>query len=221
MSVEDMVARYGTFNRMFELHHVDPKTKHHKYSQLMKRNLSAEQIDEVDKCILLCRTCHGIVHAQDLQTTLNITLTLGSNVTSQEVNGWMVIDNVDNTMKFISNKKLLLEPCWVKIGTEKEQLVCLLEIIKDKTIQKVLKDIESLKTTEVWSFDKKKLIVGFKYIKKNLVNIKFSLGFDLFKMDFSVDEDSNYLWLRNGIILTKEGEVVTKGIIECPMTLAV
>lgn len=219
MTVDDMVARFGTFNRMFELHHVDPKEKSPKYNNLIKNNISVEQIEEVDKCVLLCRICHGVVHAQDLETTLKVSMEFEGRSVVQKMKGWSVIDRVENSMSFITNDKLLLELCWVKMSSEDEKLFCLLELMTSETIPTWLQSIEEYKSIEVWSFDHEKLIIQFSYIEKNLVNLKFSLGFPLLQMDFDVDDSLNYLWLRNGIVLTKEGEVLTKGTIESPMTL--
>lgn len=219
MKVSDMVARYGTFNRMFELHHIDPKEKSSTYNNLIKNNISINQIEEVDKCVLLCRVCHGIVHAQDLVSTLKVTMEFEGRNIVQEMKGWSVIDEVEKSMRFITNEKLLLELCWVKIGSENATLFCLLELMKSETIPTWLQSIEQSKCIEVWSFDYKELITRFSFIEKNIVNLKFSLGFPLLTMDFDVDNSSNYLWLRNGIILTRDGEVLTKGTIEAPMTL--
>lgn len=219
MSVDDMVAHYGTFNRMFELHHIDPKEKSPQYNNLIKNKISIKQIEEVDKCVLLCRVCHGIVHAQDLISTLKVTMEFEGRNIVQQMKGWSVIDKVENSMSFITNEKLLLELCWVKIGSEDEILFCLFELMKSDTILTWLQSIEQSKCIEVWSFDYKKLIIRFSFIEKNMVNLKFSLGFPLLVMNFDVDDSSNYLWLRNGIVLTRDGEVLTKGTIEAPMTL--
>jgi hypothetical protein len=69
LSVEEMLARFGTFNRMFQFNHVDPKQKDPRYDNLIQRQLSGEQLDEVDKCVLLCNECHGILHAQPQRST--------------------------------------------------------------------------------------------------------------------------------------------------------
>src|ERR1700732_1123959 len=72
VSVEESFKRYGTFYRMYEVNHVDPDKKDPDYDNLIRRNGSVEQLDELDKCVLLCKLCHGILHAQNIVTTMTI-----------------------------------------------------------------------------------------------------------------------------------------------------
>ena len=57
-----MLNRYGVINKVFEFHHLDPSKKHPKYDKLIQRVVSAEQLDELAKCILLCERCHVVLH---------------------------------------------------------------------------------------------------------------------------------------------------------------
>jgi len=43
MTVEEMLARYGTFKRMTEFHHIDEGKKAKNYNNLIQRKLSSEQ----------------------------------------------------------------------------------------------------------------------------------------------------------------------------------
>lgn len=220
MSVDDMVNRYGTFNRMFELHHVIPETKHHDYKNLIKREISAEQINEVDKCLLLCRQCHGIIHAQDIQGTVKVTITIDSRTVSQEFHGWFVVDNSDNKFTFITNEKSLLHPCLVKVGDDEEKLYCMIELQQDERLITWLRNIGTTRTIQVWTPNKDKLLLDIYHVKNNSVMIKHSLDFTAFAMDFDVSQgNSSYLWLRNGMVLTKEGEVITDGEVCYPVDL--
>ena len=72
VSVAEIVARYGTFNRLTQFHHIDPKTKSKNYSNLIRRKISSEQLDELDKCVLLCDRCHNVIHAQEKKGMLAI-----------------------------------------------------------------------------------------------------------------------------------------------------
>jgi hypothetical protein len=47
LSVTEMLDRYGTFERMFEFHHVDPTSKDRQYERMMRQNLSRRQFDEI------------------------------------------------------------------------------------------------------------------------------------------------------------------------------
>jgi len=130
-SVEEVVARYGTFNRMFEFHHIDPEQKHPKYSALMQRTLSAEQIEEIDKCLLLCRDCHGIIHAQNIEGSITIRSSIGSRVASQKLKGWFIADSLDKTLRFMSNERNLLQPCFVSLGAGEREKYFILELMQE------------------------------------------------------------------------------------------
>jgi hypothetical protein len=52
---------------IYEFHHIDPKDKRYNLSNLIrhKKVMDDELISELDKCILLCRNCHRILHYED------------------------------------------------------------------------------------------------------------------------------------------------------------
>lgn len=218
MPVEEMVSRYGTFDRMFELHHVEPQAKHPQYSALMQRTISAEQIEEVDKCVLLCRECHGIVHAQDIEGSIVIQREIGDRVVSQELKGWFVVDGVDRTMTFLSNERSLIQPCLVTLGRTEPEEHLVLELMQDDRLINWLRDIETLQRIEVVSLPDGELLLEINYKEGRQAAVKMALGLPLFAMDLDVSEgDSSYLWLRNGMLLTKEGRVITEGMINFPL----
>jgi hypothetical protein len=221
-SVEEMVARYGTFNRMFEFHHVDMDQKHSQYSKLMQRTISAEQIEEVDKCLLLCRDCHGIIHAQNIEGSIEIRSSIGGRVVPQELVGWFIIDDVDKTIKFISNERNLLQPCLVKLGTATAEEFFVLELMQEGRIVEWLKALDVHKKIEIMSASDSRLLLEIVHEDNIRANVRMALGFPILGMDFDVSEgDSSYLWLRNGMVLTKEGELYSEGEIRFPVNLTV
>ncbi|WP_027856931.1 hypothetical protein [Marinobacterium jannaschii] len=219
-SVEEMVARYGTFNRMFEFHHVEPEQKCSDYTVLMKRSISAEQIEEVDKCLLLCRDCHGIIHAQNIQGSIVISSMIEDRRVSQELKGWFVADRVEGTLRFVSNDRNLLVPCQVTLGDVETEEYFIFELIQDELLLDWLRNIESYKSIKVVSLLNQELQLDISFEAKKRVNVRMALGFPIFAMDFDVSEgNSSYLWLRNGIVLSKEGELYSRGEIWFPLDL--
>ncbi|MCZ2808748.1 MAG: hypothetical protein O2V44_05285 [Candidatus Bathyarchaeota archaeon] len=217
-----MVARYGTFNRMFEFHHADPGTKHTEYQALMKRVISTEQIEEVDKCILLCRDCHGIVHAQDIEGSIEIRSIINARVVSQKLHGWFVVDNVDRTLRFMSNGRNLLQPCRVTLGDGPLEDYFVLELLQERRLSNWLNSIAVHKRIEVISLPDGECLLEAYHESGNSVQVRMALGLPIFAMDFEVSEgSSSYLWLRNGMILTKEGELYSEGEVRFPMNLRV
>lgn len=221
-SVEEMMARYGTFNRMFEFHHVEPEQKHSDYTALMKRTISVEQIEEVDKCLLLCRDCHGIIHAQNNQGSIVVSSTIEGRSVSQKLKGWFVADNLEGTLRFVSNDRNLLVPCQVTLGEVEPEGYFILELMQDERLLEWLRDIESHKSIKVVSLPNQELLLEISFESEKRVNVRMALGLPIFAMNFDVSEGNlSYLWLRNGIVLSKEGELYSRGDIRFPLDLGI
>src|SRR5437899_2329092 len=103
MSVADSLERYGTFHRMYHFNHIDPAKKADDYENLIRRNISTEQLDELDKCVLLCAVCHGVVHAQDITITPTLTVTAGVRTASQTFKGQVIFDKIENKISFFTD----------------------------------------------------------------------------------------------------------------------
>jgi len=110
LSVQEMVERYGSFHRLFEFHHVDPSDKHPHYRNLIRRSISTEKLDELDKCILLCRQCHGLVHSQFGRAKLALTVRAGRRKTRQMIEGSLILDRLDKHAHFLASESLLAVP---------------------------------------------------------------------------------------------------------------
>lgn len=221
-SVEEMVERYGTFNRMFEFHHIDPDQKHPEYSALMQRTLSAEQIEEIDKCILLCRDCHGIVHAQNTQGSIVIRSYVGDRVSTQELRGWFVADGVDETLTLMSNERNLLQPCFVTLGSGAVEEYFVLELMQEDRLTNWVRNLEAHQRIEIVSASDGRLLLEIVHEAEKRANVRMTLGLPMLALDFDVTEgNSAYLWLRNGMVLTKEGNLYSEGEIRFPFNIQV
>jgi hypothetical protein len=181
----------------------------------MQRTLSAEQIEEVDKCFILCRYCHGIVHSQDIKGSIVIRSSIEGRVVSQELKGWFVNDNVDKTLKFMSNERNLLQPCFVTLGSGEAEEYFILELMQKNCLLNWLSNLESHQRIEIVSASDGKLLLDIVYEVESRANIRMALGLPIFAMNFDVTEGSSvYLWLRNGMVLTKEGSLHSEGEIQ-------
>ena len=220
MNVDEIVARFGTFNRLIEFHHIDPITKSKNYNNLIKQTISADQIAEIDKCALLCKQCHGLVHAQNIKATLEASVKINDRKVSQKLKGWVVIDKVDKTLTFITNEQFLLEPCIV-IGNGLNDHLCLLEI-DQIYLRQLLENISTHETIDIVSSIDKRLLINIKYLSNKKIEVTQALGVPIFSMDFDVKEgDASYFWIRNGIMLTKEGNIETEGYFTCIIDLTI
>ncbi len=111
MSVEEMVSKYGTFRRVFQFNHMDPSKKANNYDNLIQRKLSSQQLDEVDKCVLLCVQCHGVLHAQNLNVEAVVTLRSGGFEVKHDLKFQMIHDLEEQKAMFFSDDLEYLVLC--------------------------------------------------------------------------------------------------------------
>src|SRR3954468_16797937 len=62
------------FHQVFHFHHIDSKKKDPHYENVIRRAISTEVLDEVDKCVLVCSRCHAIIHGQGITGSVLLTL---------------------------------------------------------------------------------------------------------------------------------------------------
>lgn len=219
MPVEEIVARYGTFDRLTQFHHVDPEKKSKNYKNLIRRNISTEQLAELDKCVLLCSGCHDIVHAQDMKGTLELTVQIDGRDVSQQFEGWYKLDNVDKKMVFISNQRPLLEPYGVRVGYEPEKVLCGIEMLQGDMLANWLADLDIHKTLQISSREGRRLLWA-EHEAGRRAKLSQDIRFPLLTIDLSAEEgDFPYLWVRNGIMLNKDGRIETKGTLSMDIEL--
>ncbi len=212
MSIADMLARYGTFNRMFEFHHVNKDTKDKNYKRLMAQRLSRKQIAEIDKCVLLCRQCHGIIHAQEITCTLELSVELNKRRVKQELKGWARFDSVAKQFTFVSNQPYLLELCQVRVGNKEPVLMFLIEIEKEMNLQRWFYDIASYGRVEIISQSVRHRYMTIEHVEGNKVSVTQSLGFPITALEFHpTDQPSEKIFFHNGIILTASGDFQSSG----------
>lgn len=211
LSVEEMVSRYGTFNRMFEFHHIDPNTKHSSYTNLMKRTLSPEQIEETDKCTLLCTQCHAVIHAQDITAKLELSAKIDDRTVTQCFEGWIKADVLDKTITFVTNQRCLLQLCVVRVGIKKPVELFVIEIERNENLLDWLQNISEYKFVEVLSRSTNKVLMQIEHTSGKTARITQAIGFPVTAINYSNLGGSNDIWIRNGLVLTKSGEVLTNG----------
>lgn len=220
ISVADMVTRYGTFNRMFEFHHVNRDTKDGHYKRLMTQRLSRRQIAEIDKCVLLCRQCHGIIHAQEITCTLELSVEFYGRTVKQRLNGWAKFDAVRKEFTIISNQPYLLELCQVRVGSKKPIYLFLIEIESEINHQRWLYDIAKYQNVEIVSLSSRHRFMTIKHVEGNKVSVVQSLGFPITTMEFHpTDQPDEKIFFQNGMILTTSGDFQSSGHISFVGTL--
>ena len=220
MSVTDMLKRYGTFNRMFEFHHIARDTKDDHYKRLMAQRLSRKQIAELDKCVLLCRQCHGIIHAQEITCTLELSVELKGRVVKQNFGGWARLDAIEKTLTFVSNQPYLLELCEVRVGKKKPVFMFLIEIENEMNLQGWLSDIAKYGIVEIVSQSGRDRFMRIEHVEGDKISVTQSLGLPITAIEFQPkDRPDEKVFFHNGMILTTSGEFLSTGQLSYNCTL--
>ena len=220
MSAVEMVRKYGNVNRIFKFHHVDPATKHDDYDKLIQRKLSTEQLDEVDKCVLLCGNCHDILHTQDNDGHVTFTVTIGDKTAEQTIFGNIIEDLETKTAKFISNERLYTIPYWLFIGRDAEpELVFGTELLAGR-LEDLLEDLANHQIVSLQSYREEEYVFQVEYIDDDLVYLRYDIGFELpMQGDPSGKMNSGKGWIRNGVALLDDGRILTSGTVNADIDL--
>ncbi len=192
LSVKEMIARYDTLNRMFEFNHIDPNEKHPNYDNIIRRVISTEQLNEIDKCILLCKKCHGILHAQNITAELDITVKIGSRKISQRLKGQLIIDKVEQKATFLTNERVLVIPYRVHLGEKDTHILSGKDLEKDNYLLNFLKNIEHYKTVKIYEFNNPKLLMHAEHIHDNVVKVRQKIGFPVCTLGSSPNSGLNH-----------------------------
>jgi hypothetical protein len=218
LSVTEMLDRYGTFERMFEFHHVDPTSKDRQYERMMRQNLSRRQLDEMDKCVLLCRNCHGRLHAQNIRAQLTLSIDFLSRKVSQSVSGWATIDSVAKTIGFVTNERYTLHPCRVCFGNRADLFATLGEI-RSKMFDWIcqMKGIQELR---VFRLRDNKLVFSMKNESPGDIAFHHLIQFPVLDIEYhQEDKPKEVVFLRNGFAILQSGEVHSKGVLSYTLNL--
>lgn len=218
--VEEMIARYGTFNRLFHFHHVDPTSKDRAYKRLMAQRLSRAQLDEIDKCVLLCVECHGILHAQNITAELKLSAQMDSRIVAQVVRGWVKADFRERELTFVTNEPYALHPCEVRVGKLQPTRLFLCEIEQENHLHQWLREIDQHRRIEIYSFQHRRVAMCIDHIEGRNLSVTQLIGFPLTQIDFyATNVPGEVIFFRNGVVLTKSGAVHTQGTVRYEMNL--
>jgi hypothetical protein len=221
LDVVEMMERYGGFERIFELHHVTAETKAENYSNLIRQRLSSIQLDEVDKCILMCSTCHKIVESVGQNATARITVSIGRRRAEQEIKGQVVLDHSTHTGRFLSNERLLLRPYTAKLGRRKPVLVFGVELFNGRFIE-YLRMIPQVKSLVIREYRTNEVLVRVKHVQENTIEVAQDISVPFMSFEGRETQgDDTFLWFRHGIGLTRDGRVLRHGMLSFTGTINV
>jgi len=220
ISVAEIVGRYGTFKRLTQFHHIDPKTKAQDYSNLIRRKISTEQLDELDKCTLLCDRCHNVIHAQNARGDLTITVEIDDRKVRQKFDGWYMIDAVDKKMSFVTNQRFMLTPYIVEIENTRKEVLCGVEIEEKGLLVQWFRNSKINKTIKIINAENGVEILSAARSKGKTVYITQNIKSPFFQYELAEEKGKKpYLWVRNGMMLLDDGTIKTSGTLNATLEL--
>ena len=209
LSVSEMLARWGTFNRMTEFHHIDEGKKAKNYSALIRRKICTEQLEELDKCILLCTQCHKLIHAQNIKADLNLKLEFESKEYEQKVSGWMILDLLEKKMRFFSDQTFKLHIYQIRIGDGQAEPIVGIEMVTGEFFSRLFRGLLKYKCFEIRNSDNTKVLMKARLLKGNEFELKQAVEFPF--LEYEWNEESTKLWARNGKVLDEKGRLINYG----------
>ena len=198
-TVDEVLRRFGTIKLAFQFNHVDPAKKDPDYDNLIRRSISTEQLDELDKCVLLCPGCHGHLHAQNIVTRMTMSCTVKEGACSQTVAGQILLD-ADLGASFFTDEIILVHPYWVTIGDEPTTFM-FGESLKTYLTTSTLIHTRTTKRFQVRSYVDRSPMYEIQKIDEDTFRILYSSRFHLTKMDCLG------MWIRQGKAVTEAGEI--------------
>jgi hypothetical protein len=216
-SVEEVLKRYRTIERFFEFNHVNPSDKHPDYDNLIRRVISTEQLDEVDKCVLLCGECHSVVHAQHITAKFSLAVRVGKRQVEQTFSGQMIIDFRDRKGTFLTADRPLIIPYKVYLGGRHERVLFGRDLEQGDLLNQFLAQLDKIKSLTIRSCQGE-LLLRATHVRERYFNMAHSIKFPLISAELGQAEgQSPDLWVRNGEVLMRDGGVFHNGTISYEM----
>lgn len=212
LSVQEEERRYGSFKGVFELNHVDPSQKHSQYENLIRRNISKEQLDEVDKCILMCCNCHRRAQGQDHTAEVHLSVTVEGRRWEQLLRGILVTDDVDRRRTFLTNERLGIIPYRVQLGS-REPTVTFAEELDQLVFEDYIPNLRKYGTVTVRTLKgEERMRLGI--LGEREYRLSYHPRFPLFCVEVQQEgEQGGTIWVRNGVALLPDGSITRNGTV--------
>ncbi len=214
-TVEDVLAAFGTVSQIFHFNHVKPDNKHPDYDNVIRRVVSSEVLDELDKCVLLCSFCHGILHGQDGKGTLTITSEIRGKRVSQTVTGQIIIqftpdDSGKPRLSFFTDEDIKIIPYKVYRGGKKPKILTRGELEHRNLLLRYMLETKSGKQLLITNLSGRQLFHALKADDDHL-KVTAHYGFSPVGATLADDNGKPACWVRKGRAIFKSGTIEEDG----------
>jgi hypothetical protein len=218
--IKAVERRYLTSKGAFEFNHIDPSRKSPIYVKLIRRMISAAQLDELDKCNLLCRICHGIWTNQRLKGKSQVTIALpDGRVVKKRLrhHGLIEFQNGKPKIYLFADEPCYLEIYGYRLGSGKAVYRVGFEL--EKTLLKLLLATRRRRNLRIW--DRKGLAFEAERLDASRMRFQYVVRFSILKFEGKPDDqESPHVWTRNGKMVVKGHGVRKTGQVSAVMEYA-
>lgn len=208
-TVRAVERRYGTSGNVFHFNHVNPRNKAPNYERLIERAVCSEQFDELDKCVMLCTECHGILHAQNFNGKGTTTLTLADGrVVREDFRFQCLIDFLKPKFHLFGDDPRLLHVFRYQLGCGEVVLATAREL--EAALLGLM--VATRRGGELQIWDGQGLVFKVASLDKRHAEVNFPVRFSLIKAELRTGDPSNpVIWIRNGKLIDRQRGVRSGG----------
>jgi len=173
-------------------------------------------LDEVDKCVLLCSVCHGVLHGQRGQGTLTITNVVRGKEMSQTITGQIIMqlplnESEKPKLSFFSDEKINIIPYRVYCGGKRPRILTSGELEQNNLLLKFTSETKNGQPFEVRNLDGR----GLFHVERaddELLKVTARYCFSLIEAELLGDDGEPALWVRKGkALFNRKGTIGTEG----------
>jgi hypothetical protein len=213
-SVKAVEERWITSKGYFEFNHIDPTQKSKIYEKMIRRVMSTEQFDELDKCNLLCRGCHAVWTSQRFRGNVRINLEFrdGRRISRKfPFHGLIEVKNGQPVSHTFPDNPCDLAPYSYSLGKGRQYSRAGFEL--EKQLLHLLLATRRRRFLRIW--DGQGLVFQAERIDPAQVRYQYLVRFPLLKFAGCADKGKKpHLWGRNGKLIIKGQPIKKKGAIE-------
>jgi hypothetical protein len=219
-SVEEAEREYLNSKGIFEFNHIDPAKKARDYDNLIRRRLSAPQLDELDKCNLLCRVCHGVWTNQRLTGKMSLTQTVPDGrlvVNEFRHHGLLKMKNEQPNLYIFPDEPCPIEIYDFRLGNGDSTIRMESELARElPELWLATREHGTLRIA-----DQKGPVFKAGRIDESNLHFDFLVRFPIIKFEGKPDQPGDpHVWVRNGKLIIEGRRVSTTGTIGVDMEYA-
>ena len=157
---------------------------------------------------------------QNIKGALRLSVRVAGKEYSEELEGLVIIDLVSNTSKFMTNELVQAVPYLVQLGDNSPVLMFGGELTREGGLRRYLLELPIHRSFSITRMSDFRPMFIARHKRGLTANVQWDVTFPLVAAEFADSEGKEgYVFLRRGIALTRDGDVISRGLIETEMRI--